>query len=214
MGTELAALLAGKAIDWRMYLSAPATALVLVTGAYWLLGRDSLSQPLKSVGGSLVAGLLGIALTTWYGLQPSLNYDSPARQAEIAPIAARVPQGATVYWVEEPDKAWFWLGRANYLSFSQGAGAVFSRDTVLEVQRRAEYVRPVSPRDANQAWDKQFSAPPAKSISMPALRQVCRDPVLDFVIARHQPGAEGEGFKYMHRGRSYGLYDCRALRAP
>jgi hypothetical protein len=199
---------------WRIYFTVPATALVLVSGAYWLPGRDSLPKPLKWAGGTVVAGLLGLAMLAWYDLKPQLNYDSPERQAAIAHIAARVPQDATVYWVEEPEKAWFWLGRANYLSFSQGAGSIFSRGTVLEAQRRAEYVRPASQQDANQAWDKQLLAPPAKSISMPALRQVCRDPILDFVIARSQTGAGGGYFKDPQTGLGYGLYDCRAIRVP
>lgn len=197
---------------WRTYFSNPVTACVLVTGAIWLLGRDRLQKPVKGLADAAVAGLLAFAMGTWYDLQPELDYDSPERQAAIAPIAARVPKNATVYWVEEPDKAWFWLGRANYLSFSQTAGSVFSRGTAVEALRRAAYARPASLRDANQGWDERFKPVPSGLISKAAVEKACRDPILDYVIARSQPGAGTVYFKDPATGWWYELYDCRDLR--
>jgi hypothetical protein len=126
IAAELEDILTGQTL-WRIYFTGPATALMLASGAYWLLGRDFLSKPMRWAGSTVVAGLLGLAMMTWYDLRPQLNYDTPERQAAIAPIAASIPKSATVYWVEAPEKAWFWLGRSNYLSFSQSAGSVFSR---------------------------------------------------------------------------------------
>ena len=197
---------------WRIYFSSPVTALAMVVGAYWLLGRDPLSKLLKWTGGAVVAGLLALALMTWYDLQPELNYDSPERLAAIAPVAARVPKLSTVYWVEEPDKAWFWLGRANYLSFSQTAGSVFSRGTAIEALRRAPYVSAASLRDSSQIWDERPQTVPSGFISQSAVRQVCRDPILDYVIGRSHPEAGMVYFKDPQTGWGYGLYDCRVIR--
>lgn len=209
---ERKAFLAEQGVVWRIYFSNPATALVVVLGAYWLLGRDRLPKPLIWFGSAVVAGLLTLAIMTWYDLQPELDYGAPARQSAIAPIAARVPKNATVYWVDEPEKAWFWLGRANYLSFSQTAGSVFSRGTGVEALRRAAYARPVNVRDANQDWDERFKQVVPGLISKAAVEKACRDPILDYVIARSQPGAGTVYFKDPATDAGYGLYDCSALR--
>jgi len=197
---------------WRIYVSSPATALVVVSGAYWLLGRDRISKPMIWSGSAAVAGLLALAMSTWYELQPERDYDSLERQAAIAPIAVRVPERATVYWANEPEKAWFWLGRANYLSFSQTAGSVFSRRTAVEGLRRSAYVRPASLWDAIQNWDEHFKTVPSGLISESTVQQVCRDPNLDYVIARSQFKTGVAYLKDPATGLGYGLYDCRALR--
>ncbi|WP_310448496.1 hypothetical protein [Thiobacillus sp.] len=213
MDTEWADITDEQSV-WRAYFSNPAAALVLVAGAYWLLGRERLPKFLVWSGGAIVAGLLGLAFTTWSDLLPKLDYDSPDRLAAIAPIAAHVPKNATVYWVDEPDKAWFWLGRANYLSFAQTAGSVFSRGTAIEALRRAPYVKQASLLDSNQVWDERRQTLPSGEISQSAVRQACRDPILDFVIARSRPATDIVYFRDPATGWGYGLYDCRALRGP
>lgn len=213
MDAEWAAITNEQSV-WREYFSNPATALVMVAGAYGLLGRERLPKSLVWSGGAIVAGLLGLALVTWNDLQPKLDYDSPERYAAIAPIAEHVPKNATVYWVDEPDKAWFWLGRANYLSFSQTAGSVFSRGTAIEALRRAPYVSAASLIDANQIWDERMQTPPSELTPQSAVRQACRDPILDYVIARSQPKSGLVYFRDPATGWGYGLYDCRALRGP
>jgi len=197
---------------WRTYLSNPAASLVLVGGAYWLLIRDRIPKLMMGFACAAAAGGLIFATMTWYDLQPELDYDSPARLAAIAPVKARVPNGATVYWVEEPEKAWFWLGRANYLSFSQTAGSVFSRGTAVEALRRAAYVRQASLQDANQDWDKRFEPASSGLLSKAAIEAVCRDPILDYVIARSLSEASTLFFKDPATGWGYRLYDCRTLR--
>jgi len=165
-------------------------------------------------GGTVAAALLGLAMLTWNELSPQLNYDSPEYRAAIAPVQALVPKHAIVYWVEAPEKAWFWLGRANYLSFRQGAGGVFSRGTVVEILRRAPFVRPVSLEDAKQSWANSTPARFTQSKSGSVLGQVCRDPILDYVIiGRRFPEAGMVHFKDPRTGAGYGVYDCKAIRA-
>lgn len=209
---ELVALFTDQ-IAWRGYFSSSATVLVLAGAAYWLLGRERVAKPLMWSASAAVAGLLAFAMMTWYDTNPELDYDTSARQTAIAPVVALVPNSATVYWVEEPDKAWFWLGRANYLSFSQTAGSVFSRGTAIEALRRAPYVSAASLRDANQIWVERQQTVPAGFISQFAVWQACRDPILDYVIARSHPGSGLAYFTDPATGWGYGLYDCHAVRA-
>jgi hypothetical protein len=207
------ALFAEGSHAWRVYFSAPITSLIIVTSAYWLLGRDHLSKPLKWGGGLVVAAVLALALLAWYDVEPKMDYGSAARRAAIAPIVASIPETATVYWVEAPDKTWFWLQRANYLSFSQTAGSVFSRGTAIEALRRARYVSACSLRDASQSWDARLVPDPAGSTSVAAVRQACRDPLLDYVIAQSRPAPGLVYFLDRATGLGYGLYDCRAVSA-
>lgn len=197
---------------WRTYFYSPATALVFAAGAYWLLQRERISRPVMWTSSAAVAGLLAFAIATWHDLQPQWDYDSPARQAAIAPIADLVPRGATVYWVEAPDKAWFWLGRANYLSFVQAAGSVFSRDTALEALRRAPYAKASSLHDSSHSWDGRPQTGHSGFISQSAVRQACRDPILDYVIDRSASESGLAYFRDPATGWGYGLYDCRAVR--
>lgn len=211
MDAEWAVILNEPSV-WREYFLNPATALVMVAGAYWLLGRERHPKSMEWSSGGIVAGLLGLALITWNDVRPNLDYDSPERYSAIAPIVERVPENATVYWVDEPDKAWFWLGRSNYLSFSQTAGSVFSRGTAIEALRRAPYASAASLHDTNQIWDERLQTPPPGLTTQSAVRQACRDPILDYVIARSQPQSGLVYFKDPATGWGYGLYDCRALR--
>lgn len=211
MAAQWDALFMKQAV-WRTYLANPAASLVLAGGTYWLSIRDRMPKFMMGFASVAVAGGLIFATMTWYDLQPELDYDSPARRAAIAPVKARVPNGATVYWVEEPEKAWFWLGRANYLSFSQTAGSVFSRGTAVEALRRAAYVRQASLRDANQYWDERFELASSGLISKAAIEAVCRDPILDYVIARSLSEGSTLFFKDPATGWGYRLYECRTLR--
>lgn len=210
MATQWDALFMRQAV-WRIYLVNPVVSLVLAGGAYWLLIRECIPRLLVAYVSMAAVALLFFAAMKWYDLQPELDYDSPARRAAIAPVKARVPNGATVYWVEEPEKAWFWLGRANYLSFSQTAGSIFSRGTAVEAVRRAAYVRRASLRDANQDWDKRFEPASSGLLSKAAIEAVCRDPILDYVIARSRFEADALFFRDPATGWGYRLYDCRTV---
>lgn len=209
---KLEALFSEKTV-WRTYFSSPVMALSLAAGAYWLLRRDRLAKSVIWSSSGAIAGLLIFAMMTWNDQQAELYFDSSARQAAIAPIVALVPENATVYWVEAPDKAWFWLGRANYLSFVQTAGLVFSRETALEAMRRAPYVSASSLNDSSQSWYGRPQTGRSGVMLRSAVWQACRDPMLDYVIDRSQPEPGSMYFRDPDTGWGYRLYDCRAVRA-
>lgn len=212
MDVELAGLMTERNI-WRQYFNNSITAMAITASVYWLLTQKTISSSMMWLSRATVVGLLSLGIIFWYDMDPGLDYDSVARRAAIAPVAAQVPDNALVYWVEDPDKAWFWLGRANYLSFSQSAGSVFSRGTAIEALRRAAYVRPVSLVDSSQIWDDRSATGAQGFIAKSAVVQVCRDPLLDYVIAKSQPGDGMMYFTDPHTNYGYGLYNCRTLRA-
>lgn len=207
----------GEALDpeqdyWRSYFTNSATALVIFLSAYLLLKTKRTSKYLNSVTSTGSIVIAGLAASNWYDLKPELDFDSRARLTAIAPIQAIVQKDAIVYWVEEPDKAWFWLGRANYLSFSQTAGSVFSRPTAVEALRRASFTKPLSWKDSTPTWDDPLATQTTLPFSKLALQHVCSDPILDYVIAKSQPEIKGTSFTDPHTGTEYTLSDCREAR--
>lgn len=197
---------------WRPYIVGPAFTVVVAACAYWLLRRDQSCRPLVWLGASISGAAVVFSVMTWNNQQADLNFDSPARRAAIAQIAAQVPDDATVYWVEAPDKAWFWLGRVNYLSFVQTAGSVFSRETAMEAKRRGPYARASSGNDSSQSWHGRPQTGRLGVMSVSAARRACADPLLDYVIDRAQPQPGLTYFKDPATGWGYGLYDCRSGR--
>jgi hypothetical protein len=163
----------------------------------------------------LSGALLAFAALRWHALPAEFDYDDPTRRAAIAPIQRAVPPGALVYWVEEPDKAWFWLRRANYLSFSQSAGMVFARGTAIEAARRTRFARAANPVDANLDWQarKRVAVPVPPAVPASAACSACDDPLLDFVIAPRPSGGAAADFRDPATGRAYTLYPCSLLRA-
>jgi hypothetical protein len=199
---------------WRIYLGHPLAALALFAGLYWLMYRHN--QVAKGVTIIVIAGLLGWAGWNWYDHQTiNINntaetfYDSPARQAAIAPIKDIVPQNTTVYWIEDPEKAWFWLQRANYVSFQQAAGSIFNRDTAIELIRRTQHIAQASDIDARNIWDSRPTTKD-KQLTAPILQQLCQDKIIDYVIAKnYQADIKVLYFNDPDTKQRYGLYACR-----
>jgi hypothetical protein len=115
--------------------------------------------------------------------------------------------------------AWFILERPSFLAVDQSAGVVFSRATALEVKRRSEVLLPLQAPDwrllsanlAAKSGGTKTSKPAV--LTLPALQSICRDPVLDFVVAR-----EDVGFAPLHHTgagiwKDWNLYACRQVRA-
>lgn len=199
---------------WRIYMGHPLIALTLFTGLYWLSRNNS--RIAKGIAIMTVAGLLGFAGWSWrdqaaeqFNSAAETFYDSSERQAAIEPIREIVPPNATVYWVEDPEKAWFWLHRANYVSFAQSAGSIFNHDTTIELMRRTNHVTSASDLDARNAWDSRPTTK-NKQLTTAILQQLCQDTTLDYVIAKnYQADVKLLRFTDPETKQQYGLYTCR-----
>jgi hypothetical protein len=150
----------------------------------------------------------------------SLALDSDIK--EFSDWSSTIPASSTIFVAPARDVGtfvWFTLQRPNYLALDQSAGAVFSRETALEVRRRSENLLPIS----DPTWrilsgirrrdDGRIGDVPTRPLTTEALVQVCRDPKLGFVISKEIVAFNHR--KHDHDGawKNWNLYDCTQVRS-
>lgn len=206
---------------------------VLLFWLFWLWMRRPARTWLRA---GVAAGLTIVAVVVVPSVFRELGLPADPRQyEEFADWRSAIPPGRNVFIAPTSNAAgftWFTLERPSYLSIDQSAGVVFSRATALEVKRRSDVVLPV--QDA--AWRIQSklakaklpAAEPAKSpadatkppvdpsirpLTAPALTAMCRDPQMDFIVAKELVGFDP--LRHDHAGpyKNWYLYDCRHVRA-
>ena len=122
-----------------------------------------------------------------------------------------IPTGAEVLWPGAAESTWLLLDRKSYLSISQGAGSVFSREASEELSRRADVLSPLV------APGKWFLDPAARNeefrdLTPAIMTQICVDPALGFVVSRNRFGAPAAVTEWPGRANFLYLYDCNAYR--
>jgi hypothetical protein len=225
---------------WTIESSTPSETgrdLSAITLARDIFGLDVLS--LTIVGALMygigitrsVAALSGICVTLFalsVSLLPGAFTDigqvgAAAAVAEFAEWRRVIPPGSNVLVVPLPMSAsfaWFTLGRPSYLSADQSSGVIFSPDTTLEVRRRAALVQPlwntnwhlVSRKRAAHGFAPILSSE-ARPMTAQILMDVCRDPQLDFVVARENVGFDPLSHPHNGGWKDWNLYDCRHVLA-
>jgi hypothetical protein len=130
-----------------------------------------------------------------------------------------IEPGARVYWFRDLMAPWVLLGHANYYTDQQASGAVFSRDMVMELQRRQkvtailEFQEQIC-RMMNNLSEKQSSCEP----DVEAVRAACVDGGIDYIvmqsslagpsaIASYDTGVTENGYE-----KKFFLYRCSALK--
>jgi hypothetical protein len=146
-----------------------------------------------------------------------------AAVAEFTDWRRAIPPGSNVFVVPLPMSAsfaWFTLGRPSYLSADQSSGVVFSRDTALEVRRRAAVVQALWYTNWHLVSRKHTPhdhAPILSSDSLPLTREIlvriCRDPQLDFVVAKERVGFDPLPHPHNGSWKDWSLYDCRRVNS-
>jgi hypothetical protein len=203
----------------RSFLGLQLPALLLVVGAWYSL-RHSVSWRFPTL---MCLGLAAIAATiTPFAFAQVRVSGSDAEIREFADWRRAIPPTSSVFVADGQNSGlfvWFTLERPNYLTLSQSAGVVFSRPTALEVRRRAQVLLPL----VDPSWmikDELATAhvrtekrlPDFRPLTLQALRDVCRDPELGFVIAKED--LDLPAFKHTEAGpwKDWKLYDCNRVR--
>lgn len=179
------------------------------------------------------------ALENWD--QRTLTYqrwETQVLQSRLAQVEYRVKPGEVVLWLDgSGHEVWMGLGTAQYLNMQQAIGIVFSRAKTFELLRRAQRLvvaaqaehwplnaheeaallaryRLENEDSLDEFTNLHTSIGNKTKVTLPGLRYLCEDNVLDWVVVtstpagylpvRIVPEVEKPEFK---------LYSCQTLRA-
>lgn len=164
-------------------------AVVLVT--LWAVLRAAATNTTQA---SLVAAAAAVTCAV---LLPSAwkNFDTtlytPTLAERFAAWRAAMPPRAEVLWLENPVATWYFLDRPSYLSGQQLAGAIFSREKALLVQRRMAALSaamrpdPAHPHGLSEfeKYDKSRLPASAYLLDLTGMRALCVDPELQYIVS-------------------------------
>jgi hypothetical protein len=208
----------------REILALGPCALLLAGLVVWSLRR----VPRGSGAAAGAALFLLLSLVTLPGALKQLDMPgSAAETAEFADWRAAIPPYSNVLLLPASISAtfmWFTLDRPSYLSVGQSAGVVFSAATAAEVRRRADVLVPLGDPDwtilssiaevrrRRAAHLPPLPVPPPRPLTAAALKSICGDPALGFVIAQENVGFDPLVHRHPGIRRDWSLYDCRRVR--
>ena len=154
----------------------------------WLISANYRRSRELLQGALLALTCVAICLTVrqWYVSDNRILLNTPVRQRVIAPLQRAIPEGAVVYWEEGLHEAWFWLGRANYVSFGQLAGSVFTPRTAVEGRRRMRLLDAAGFSDNSWDFNEQIQLDRSNKVhDLASIAQLCADPVLHTIILKN-----------------------------
>jgi len=118
------------------------------------------------------------------------TYFTPAMSAELAPWRSVIPPHVEVIWPDTPLGAWYLLERPSYWSTYQLAGAIFSRQKALLLQRRTVSMIAAMKTSSNPKQttpEELYENLPAPSdtskMSTSGMTRACTDSDLRYVVS-------------------------------
>ena len=160
------------------------------------------SRSLASRGVIALALGVVIALAMPRALENPRPEGTSAQIDEFSDWRGVIPAGENVFVTSKYYSAaftWFTLQRPSYLTVDQSSGVIFSRDTALEIRRRSRVLLPLEQPDwrlmsSRATAGGKFDAH-AAPLTRDSLVQICRDPALNFVVAKEDVGFEPLGHR-------------------
>jgi len=185
----------------------------LLVGAWLLIVHCPRSRPWLAL---VLAGSLLFIAGHWRQGGVNRVAEDQLQVGGHAELARIIQAHHLTYWGDGLRNLWLVLHRGSYASASQAAGAIFSRQTAVEAERRLARVRPLGLADS--IFERVPTAP-AQSSKRPTtvddLVHACHDPILDFVVLLQPvPGATPMTVVSLYpSGPDYRVYACAPLRA-
>lgn len=185
-------------------------AIVIAIGSWFCwCARNDLSLRILALTASVALLIVAIPPATqrWMSRPFGERY-----VAAFADWRMQIPRDTEVFWWDGLREVWFLLQRRSYLTLSQGGGVVFSSETSRELRRRAQNVSPfIDPG----YWFNEQGAIQARphTLTPKVLTQVCKDPILGFVVASDDLATGAPRKEWPAPGKYIYLYDCAEFRA-
>lgn len=181
-----------------------ALGLLLLTRGQITLARFAIA--------SLVLGTLAAMTAGSVGKEFSAKPYTGLRHAQFADWRDRIPPGTNVLWPGSPVYPWFLLDRPSYISVSQLAGVIFSRDLAIESLDRIRSLQGFANEDAllrrPGAPERRFA-----NLTLELLYRICQDQRIGFVVAPVHISANAPSKPWPDEVHRIYLYDCRTHRA-
>lgn len=157
-------------------LTVPAAMFVLATWFATIRTRRSLPVLVTGLAATIMLIILvPRAYAGWTTSSYKSSYES------FADWRATIDHRRSVLWPQHMPAVWFLLDSPGYLSVSQTAGVVFSRETAMEAARRAAALEPLSGH-TGFAIDREKKNN-LGALTADAMRQICSDPELGYVVS-------------------------------
>lgn len=163
-----------RAMSFAQDGAAPIFVIVL---AGWLARSQTRRTGLIVLAAVAAAACTALLPQTWTRWTAQ---EFPAKVvAQFTPLREHIPVGADVFWANSPVATWLLLDRPSYLSAVQAAGVVFSRDTALELKRRATALSSVVPPQSFLGWNE---ASPSMNLAVPQLMGICQTAAFEYLV--------------------------------
>jgi hypothetical protein len=160
------------------------------------------------------------ALAAPGALQNPRAEGSSTQVAEFADWRQAIPPGQNVFVVPHYYTAgftWFTLQRPSYLTVDQSSGVIFSRDTATEIRRRSQNLvaleQPDWPLLSNRAAHGGKFDAQILPLTRERLLLVCKDPALNFVVAKEDVGFEPLRHRSSGVWNGWNLYNCNRVNS-
>lgn len=196
-------------LDYWFMLAAAATIALAI------FSRGAMRQPAVARTAFLLALISAIAASqvwnrnTWGISHHAENSPVPPELVAIAQV------GKLIYFEGGHLYLWLKLHRASYGSDQQAAGMIFSQAGAHEARRRLLRITLLNAKDGYYARHPILATEAARPATAKALRHVCHDDILDFVVLNLAVAGIPTQSTFNRRngeGRHF-IYECVRIRA-
>ena len=126
--------------------------MAFVVGAYGL-ARSRYARPSLLMLGALALAVCAAVLPTTWDRWTHRDYP-PSLVERFSALRVQLAPNAEVFWPQAPVSVWMLLQHPSYLSVIQTSGMVFSRDSAMDLERRADALKSVMSPATFMDWNR------------------------------------------------------------
>lgn len=156
-----------------------------------------------AIGVLMVAGAIPSAWRDWQVSR--LGADTYQRFAAWREL---IPRRSEVMCLDDARTCWFLLDRASYVSATQSALVLFSRDAAFEMRRRAHELAPLADPSYWLNWQPRDDGTPRSGV-----QAACSESHVDFIVAESPALSPEDSKQVLASEGALRLFRCADLRA-